>query len=283
MSAGVNADIALGPMKLFGEIAGNSQATARGMGGITYSPAGPIEIAAHVRSFSDRYVNPLATGFGESGGIAHGEQGRYLGIVLKPARGIRLSFFYDEFSDLLSNGFRGSGKELNAKTELSPRALVHVGIQWKEKSKMDDAGIVQTQRTGRVSFSTLACKPLELSQRFEYTVLDRDPGSGKERGFLAYTDAGSSGNTSPFRWRMRLIVFETDSYAARLYEFESDVIGAFSAPPMYGRGMRWYVMCSAEPWRNVSFSTKYSETVKWDSNPAGGAESQVTFQLEVML
>ena len=39
----------------------------------------------------------------------------------------------------------------------------------------------------------------------------------------------------------RLIYFETDGWASRLYSFENDLQNNQLSPPFYGQGWRWYV------------------------------------------
>jgi len=37
-------------------------------------------------------------------------------------------------------------------------------------------------------------------------------------------------------------VFQSDSYDSRVYEYENDLDGVLTFPPLYGRGVRWYVL-----------------------------------------
>jgi hypothetical protein len=60
----------------------------------------------------------------------------------------------------------------------------------------------------------------------------------------------------------RLAVFETDSYASSIYEFEDEVPGAYSNPALYGRGMRWYFILRYQPFSKWSLAAKYAQTIK---------------------
>jgi hypothetical protein len=55
----------------------------------------------------------------------------------------------------------------------------------------------------------------------------------------------------------RIALFATDSYDARIYAYENDLIGLFSIPPTYGRGMRWYGMARWTPLRRVDVWVRY--------------------------
>jgi len=50
--------------------------------------------------------------------------------------------------------------------------------------------------------------------------------------------------------------FSTDSYAARIYEFEYDLPGAVSIRPLFGRGWRFYALIGGQ-WRVLQFSGRY--------------------------
>jgi hypothetical protein len=42
-------------------------------------------------------------------------------------------------------------------------------------------------------------------------------------------------------------MFETDSYASRIYAFENDVLYAFSSPAYYGKGWGFYFIVNYKP------------------------------------
>ncbi|MEO6695944.1 MAG: hypothetical protein ABIY50_01585, partial [Ignavibacteria bacterium] len=59
---------------------------------------------------------------------------------------------------------------------------------------------------------------------------------------------------------MRYLVFETDDYDSRIYEFENDIKGVLSNVALYGKGRRWYLVLKYKPLPYLEFSGKYAET-----------------------
>ena len=78
-----------------------------------------------------------------------------------------------------------------------------------------------------------------------------------EHGFIIYQDLVHRPLRSKVEITLRAALFETDSYDARVYAYESDLIGVFSIPPYYGRGMRWYAMLRFKPLRRVDVWLRY--------------------------
>ena len=79
-------------------------------------------------------------------------------------------------------------------------------------------------------------------------------------GMLMFTELNLFPARSCFYGTTRMIFFDTQSYDSRVYEYESDVRGGYSFPPLYGRGSRWYIVAGWKVRRSVELSFKYSET-----------------------
>jgi len=79
--------------------------------------------------------------------------------------------------------------------------------------------------------------------------------------------------------------FDTDGYESRVYELEEDVRGAFSLPPLYGEGRRWYVCARWRLADNIAFSAKVASSDIHYRPPAQGSwhETSLTVQLDTGL
>jgi hypothetical protein len=82
-----------------------------------------------------------------------------------------------------------------------------------------------------------------------------------EHGFLVYQDIVHRPLRSVLEFTFRLALFQTDSYDSRVYAYENDLIGLYSIPPYYGRGMRWYVMLKANPLRRVDLWVRFGSWI----------------------
>jgi hypothetical protein len=65
-------------------------------------------------------------------------------------------------------------------------------------------------------------------------------GIGRGNGFLTYIE-GSIKLKQRLAGNMRIQYFEANSYDARLYAFENDVLYGFAIPAFYNTGVRYYI------------------------------------------
>ena len=111
-----------------------------------------------------------------------------------------------------------------------------------------------------------------------------EPSGGSERGALAFADAHLAASES-FSLDARLTVFDTDSYASRIYEFEDDLEGIFASRPVYGKGTGWYVLVKRKlgDWH---LSARYSREERTTADDVAANEnkvirSQIGIQIDV--
>jgi len=130
-----------------------------------------------------------------------------------------------------------------------------------------------------------------MMNRFEYTQVKYMPSRYREGGEMILFDAQYRKNSSPLSMKVRFIMFDSDSYDSRLYEYESNVPGSFSDPPLYGKGIRWYMLVRYHVSKSLVASIRYSETKKvgvavigsGDSQIQGNLDNQIAAQLDLEL
>ena len=131
---------------------------------------------------------------------------------------------------------------------------------WRMRSPARQSAGSPTRRARR-SGSTAsgdASRSLRLRARVEGSRY-AEAGEPTQTGSLVYQDV---------RWQalgwlrsdVRLTLFNTDGYDARLYAFENDLTGVFSIPALSGRGVRGYVLLTAEPVENLVAQVKLAAT-----------------------
>ncbi len=119
---------------------------------------------------------------------------------------------------------------------------------------------VRGQDNLRASCSFVLNKWMELAQRIELTAVSYSVSHSRGEGMLMFTEVNLSPPHSSFYATARMIFFDTQSYDSRVYEYESDVRGGYSFPPLYGRGSRWYIVAGWKVFQHTELSFKYSET-----------------------
>lgn len=114
--------------------------------------------------------------------------------------------------------------------------------------------------------------------------------SHRETGMLFYQDAWFRilpSLTLIGRW----MTFDTDSYDSRVYEFEADLPGVLSVPPLYGKGNRWYLLIRLKFLNKFQISTKITRTyhdgvTSWGSGVDridGNTETRFGIQVDIKL
>ena len=189
------------------------------------------------------------------------ERGLYTGIEIRPNRKWTINAYFDQFrfpwlryqTDAPSARLRlvGTG-ELAARAvawrSTSVRATRTVHATPTEDIDGIDPLVRVAQTNYRVNATYKVSDAVSLRTRVETVDFQRGS-SPLEHGFLIYQDIVHRPLSSPLELTLRFALFETDSYNARLYAYENDLIGVFSIPPYYGRGMRWYAMARLTPLR----------------------------------
>ncbi|MGA9407911.1 MAG: helix-hairpin-helix domain-containing protein [Bacteroidota bacterium] len=303
LAVGANADFVFDSFTLFGEAAGNSRDSQSGVAGLIYQVSKRLSLSSQVRSYSSRYANPYAYGFGEQNGVVNGESGHYLGMEYRVSNGIKISTSYDEFSLPSSGTFTNTGNEYIVRCEGAIAKSVTMLIQFKDNAKTEENVLndgkpdqqkvleVRNQENLRASCSFTLNKWTEFVQRVEMTTVSYSISHNQEDGVLMFTELNLSSPQSRFYGTTRMVFFETQSYDSRLYEYEGDVRGGYSFPPLYGKGSRWYIVAGCKVFPHVELSCKYSETFQTgaasigtgNSEIIGPLDNRVTLQMDVRL
>jgi len=282
VSPGTNAEILTGGFDSFGEVAGNSTATLSSVAGFLYSPEPSIEVAARVQRYSLQYENPLAHPFSESGSGEPGEQGRSLGIAVHPLHCLKLSLVAGAYEYVPASSFAVNGREYVLRTDILLAQKSRMTMYVRRKEISDGISEGKSQTNVRLTLLNGFDLPLELSERIEYTIVRSAKETGREKGILLFTDAAIRLAEERVVLKARMIVFQTDGYESRLYEYEESVRGASAVPPLYGRGLRWYILAECGVISGILFSARYAETASWNQGISRALPRQVTFHAEAV-
>ena len=69
---------------------------------------------------------------------------------------------------------------------------------------------------------------------------------------MIYQDVTYKALSFPVSFSARLAYFDTETYNARIYAYESDVLYGYSFPAYYNRGMKAYIVLRYNIHRNIS-------------------------------
>ena len=294
-AGGVDASLTAGRITLFGEAAASRAGGEALAAGATLSLPGGSAATLAYRSFDPDYVNTHAGAFGERSDTRN-ERGWYAGLRVPVARGLALSAYLDHFSFPSATAlvpFPWQGFEMSGQMEAAVGRGAMLTLRGSYRRTEQDAAVIDgsgrtvtaVEEVRRFRLRAMLAVPvsraLRLRTRIEGTGVAPYAGKGREEGIVAVQEAGWTPGAA-LALDARIALFDTDSYDTRLYAVESDVAGAYANPPLYGRGIRWYLVARFRPAGGVSVSAKYAETAA----SAGGAESfdsRLTLQVDIRL
>lgn len=214
------------------------------------------------------------------------ERGLFTGIEVRPNRQWQVNAYFDRFrfpwlrylTDGPSAGFDWLA-QVNWRPSKKTELYARVRHQDRARNTAEDARgidpLVRVEQTNyRVNLSAKVSNSITLRSRVE--TVDFQRGSAPlKHGFLLYQDVVHRPLSSPLELTARFALFETGSYDARLYAYENDLIGVFSIPAYYGRGMRWYGMARLTPLRGVDVWIRYGAWIYRDQTSIGSGLQEI--------
>jgi hypothetical protein len=268
---GVDYKYNFGNTTFFGEEAINSAGDPAFLNGVTANLAGRIQVSLLHRYYSKAYNSFYGNAFGENSKNQN-EEGFYCGFRMPLIKNVNVGFYADFFRfpwlkfQVDAPSF---GREFMIHTEFRPSSYFMAYLQYRYKQKQHNSpdvaesanNIVSTESNRvRLHAAYLTSEQLSLATRIEMGSYGAEAGK-KDKSYLIYQDFRYVFTKVPLQFNLRYAVFETDSYDARMYAYESDVLYAFSVTSYYNKGQRYYAMVKYSPTRNIDFWIKYSQSL----------------------
>lgn len=222
-----------------------------------------VTITAMVRYFQPKYQALYANPVAESS-RSNNETGYYLGFNVNPFKNWFLNGYFDIFKfPWLRYQVNGPsyGYEVIGQLSYRPSKTFEVYFRYRQKTKQltqaadyTEAPIrgIENERRNfyRLNLTWNINKAFTLKSRIEYVRYKRGE-RDVEQGFMLYQDFTYKPLSFPVSFSARLAYFDTESYNARIYVYESDVLYAYSFPAYYYRGMKAYLTLRYDIHKNI--------------------------------
>ena len=277
-----------GPAVVFGEIA---QSENGGYGLITGVESGlgdDTDITVAYRKYQKEFQSILGNGFGEVSGQPKNEEGIYLGIRHVIGEKFMLSAYIDQFrfpSARFGTNQPTQGFDWLAKTEIDLTDNLNFYVQLRSEIEDDEYEVLDSfgrsqRRLGTAQRSSFRANleywvnnNVRLRTRGEL-VRSRQAGEDLELGYLLYQDLRLRINDE-FSLDTRLSMFDTESFATRVYQFENDLLYVFSSQSFFDQGQRMYVLLNYEPFDFLELWAKFGITIYEDTQVIGSGLNQI--------
>lgn len=255
LTTGVNYKYFIRKMSFFGETAMSDNGKFGTINGMTWHADPKLDIMAVYRNYDRSFQSLYSVGFGESSDNS-GEQGIYLGIQARINKKLNVSAYYDQFQytwfKWLTDDY-SQGREffIQADVNLSRYSSFYVRFRNKltERNSKDEATGIKAQedliKTNiRLNYDQRINSNLSVQSRIEWSQFDY--GADRSNGILIFQDLIFQLPKIPLKLYGRVAVFDAETYDARIYAYENDLLYVFSIPSYYNRGMRTYLMAKYE-------------------------------------
>lgn len=287
---GANYKYDLANLSLTGETAFNKNRKNGTVNTLTLSDENYNSIWVY-RRYEEGFENPHGLPFAES--FLKAEEGFYWGNSIRFDE-TKIYLFTDIFKSLeISNSelLPQEGKEFSLEVEQKihekARFTTRLKSVFKERKINEKVAVgeffretqvsSETQRTNfRLQFDFSPTQKIALRTRFEKLFWEVKRSRAKEDGILIYQDLKLDFHKR-ISLNLRGILFETDSFESRIYEYERDLPGVLRNVPLSGRGVRTYILVKVELPCKTKLSFKFARTFRTDLKEEKIGEDFVVF------
>ncbi len=275
----------IGNVNVFGEVARSENGGVSTLNAALLALHQNLSVVVLHRYYERDFQSVLANAFAE-GTRPSNEQGVYLGMEANLARKLNLTAYFDRFkfpwlrylTDASSEGYDALA-QLSYKP--SRKSEFYIRYRHRERDRNTplnegyiDYPVEQIQENIRLNASYQVTPSLRFKSRIELRRYQLR-GSDREDGFVIYQDLIYKKLNSPWSFSTRYALFESDSYNARIYAYETDVLYAFSIPAYSGRGARAYLMVKYHIARGVDLWLRWSQWYYTDRDAISAGLEQI--------
>ncbi|MDR2937794.1 MAG: hypothetical protein LBU92_02500, partial [Prevotellaceae bacterium] len=263
---------------LFGEFGVSQNGGMAALNGVLAEVSAHMQLAVLHRYYQPQHQAYYANSFSDGGKTAN-ENGVYVGVNIFPHPKLKTSFYFDAYSFpwLKYKTFSPSkGFDFMLQADYTPQPFCKMHVRFKYDAKEENVSSAQPTRvTGEV-------EKLSLRYNISYSLLQgldcetRVEGmqykageQPREVGFMLFQDVQYSLQKLPISFSLRYAIFNTDSYNARMYAYERDVLYAFSVPAYYGQGSRWFINLQWQPLERLDIWLRAAQTFYFDREEIG--------------
>ena len=270
----------------FGETARSDNGALATLNGLLIGLDPKADLAILHRHYDIDYQALNANGFGESTEVRN-ENGLYLGMVLRPFRAWEWSGYFDAYrhpwlrfrTDAPSRGYDWRMrlryyKKRDLEVYLQIRQEIKQQNLPENLGKTDELAAVRAFQA-RLHLAKIITPGLELRTRLDWGFNDVN-NSNSTNGFSIAQDIIYRPISIPFSFTTRFALFDTGGFATRFYNYENDLLYAFSIPAYYNRGTRFYFNLRYRGIPNLTLEARYAQTYWKNGEGFGSGVDEIT-------
>ena len=236
-----------------------------------------LAISLLFRKYDHEHNSWSANGFGEQSNTRN-ETGLYTALNLDLNKRWSIALYTDYFSFPYSSYYttakqRGSDVFLQLHHQSSKSFRFHSRIQWESKlnDQSDASGLQSIERQNKIKIRSQMSGTFNdfgLKSRLSWHYAEN------QWGYLIHQDVSYKPLEKRWAITLRYQLFDTPSYASRIFAYEPDVLYAFSVPSFYGEGQRIVGVIKYRFIKKWTINLKLAQTAYFDNTPIRGGSVQ---------
>ncbi len=267
-----------GGVFLFGEVATDKQKGLAVLQGLNLYPSSRVGMSLLYRYYSKDYFSPYAQAFGEGSRVSN-EEGLYMGTNISISKAWAVNAYLDWYRfPWLRYGLARptSGYDVLVEPVFAPSR--RVDMHWRFKYEEKESNLSTNMPTS----ATQNTQRLDLRYHLSLTLSDRLSLKSRvatahalhlenENGYLIYQDVKGKMLREKLVLTLRYALFNTSSYASRIYIYEPNVLYLSSVPAYSGRGSRSFLNAAYKLNDTFAFYFRIAYTKNFQGKTMGSA------------
>lgn len=262
---------------IFGELAYSDKEAFSGLIGVKSNVGSSTDLAFVFRNYDSQFISILGDGFGELSGTPQNERGLYIGLKHRISKCIVSTYVDQYFFEAPNAGTLTPSSgidvlamvEANFSAQLNAYFLIRNETKDDAYSSIDDMGREhllagsRSRSSYRIQIQHQPNKTIRTRSRMEWVRFINDE-LEPENGYLLFQDIRVNA-TEKLLLDTRFTLFDTDSFNARVYQFENDLRYVLTNTSLNNAGQRWYLVAKYDLSDQLEISAKFSRTTFEDT------------------
>lgn len=278
---------------LAGELAMSQNGSMATLNALNFYPKQGVSLSVLQRKFSRSYQAPYANAFSDGSSVQN-ESGWYVGSQFSPVAKLRMSMYADVVSfPWLKYGLNAPSHSLDYLVQGNYRydSNLSFDVRYRFHQKETNAKYPDDKTTSVLAadqhkillqVSKMISSSFSLRTIFDWNSYKVEH-FGVERGWMV-SQLVSWKNKDKWQSNMFVGYFNSDSYSARVYSREQNIINSFYMPSFYGKGMRMALSAKCDMLRSFSIAIKAGFLKYFDRSVIGSDLEQIdaSYRIDLM-
>lgn len=270
----------------FGEFSRSANGGFAALNGLVAALHPRISVSAVHRHFEKNYQVQYFNVFAEST-TPQNEQGMYIGVEANVAPGWTLSAYGDQIKNpWLRYQYSSPGRSSDHLVQLNykPDRKQDFYFRYQVRNRGEDLGaeagridhpVAERIQNFRLNAIYQPHANVQMRSRLEWKIYEKEK-SPARTGFIAYHDVIWKRTGSKISLNTRYALFNTPTFDAAIWAYESDVLYAFSIPAYNGKGNRMYAMLKWDIRRGMDLWVRYGQWLYFDRQSISSGNNEIT-------